>query len=114
MSFWRSKAEKTNSNSTIKYHLNIKASDSRTKMRVISSIFFLVFVESSFAFTLDCGGKVFHSLEWEQDSVLVEPFGLGNKTTKITWLENSIEVIEDTFDVQECSKTPRMKQEFNV
>ena len=100
MSFWRSKAEKTNSNSTIKYHLNIKASDSRTKMRVISSIFFLVFVESSFAFSLDCGGKVFHSLEWEQDSVLVEPFGLGNKTTKITWLENSIEVIEDTFDVQ--------------
>ena len=100
MSFWRSKAEKTDSNSTIKYHLKIKASDSRTKVRVISSIFFLVFVESSFAFNLDCGGKVFHSLEWEQDSVLVEPFGLGNKTTKVTWLENSIEVIEDTFDVQ--------------
>ena len=100
MSFWRSKAEKTNSNSTIKYHLKIKASDSRTKVRVMSSIFFLVFVESSFAFSLDCGGKFFHSLEREQDSVLVEPFGLGNKTTKITWLENSIEVIEDTFDVQ--------------
>ena len=100
MSFWRSKAKKNNSNSTINYHLNIKASDSRTKMRVISSIFFLVFVENSFAFSLDCGGKFLHSLEWEQDSVLVEPFGLGNKTTKITWLENSIEVIEDTFDVQ--------------
>ena len=69
-------------------------------MRVISLIFFLVFVESSFAFSLDCGGKFFYSLESEQDSVLVEPIGLGNKTTKITWLENSIEVIEDTFDVQ--------------
>ena len=69
-------------------------------MRVISSIFFLVFVESSFAFSLDCEGKFFHSLESEQDSVLVEPFGLGNKTTKITWAKNSIEVIEDTFDVQ--------------
>ena len=68
-------------------------------MRAISSIFFLVFVESSFAFSLDCGGKFFHLLESNQDSVVVEPFGLGNKTTKIVWSEDSIEVIEDTFDV---------------
>ena len=69
-------------------------------MRVISSVVFLVFVESSFAFSLDCGGKVFHFIETNPDSVVVEPFGLGNKTTKTVWSEDSIEVIEDTFDVE--------------
>ena len=69
-------------------------------MRAISSVVFLVFVESSFAFSLDCGGKFFHFIEPNQDSVVVEPFGLGNKTTKIVWSEDSIEVIEDTFDVE--------------
>ena len=69
-------------------------------MRAISAVVFLVFVESSFAFSLDCGGKFFHFIESNQDSVVVEPFGLGNKTTKIVWSEDSIEVIEDTFDVE--------------
>ena len=67
-------------------------------MRTSTLILFLFFCSSSFAFNLDCDGKIFRSLESDKETVVTEPFGLGNKTTKTQWTAEVLQIMEDMLD----------------